>query len=190
MLNPHSRRQRAPALVAIILAAWVPSLAQAEVVHEDMKIVGPYPDDSYAFAQSASLDGDTLAIGQTDYYNSDGDAVGAAYLYYREPQTGGWSLERLLVPAEGVEFDWFGRQLALSGDTLAVGAPGDEADNPEPASSEGAVYIYERLQPRPVEEPGPIENLLCTLPLPRCQPVPDTARSLGPGGQDRAAICQ
>ena len=60
---------------------------------------------------------------------------GAAYVFVRSGSS--WSLETKLAPAALAADDQFGRSLALSGDTLAVGAHKDNG-------SRGAVYVFTR----------------------------------------------
>lgn len=117
-----------------------------------------------------AIDGDTLAIG-ADFEDSgaagiDGDQsdnsaedAGAMYVYARDP-SGAWAQEAYLKASnpEGTDIDdpifgdRFGSALALSGNTLVVGARfesggspginGDQSDNS--AEHSGAVYVFER----------------------------------------------
>jgi len=106
------------------------------------------------FGYSVALSGHTLAVGaigvggnQPD--NSASDS-GAVYVF---TQTGGvWSQQGYLKASNTDANDWFGYSIALSGDTLAVGARGEasaatgvggnEADNT--AVDSGAVYVFTR----------------------------------------------
>ena len=110
------------------------------------------------FGHSVSLSGDTLAVGaifedssatgvngsQSD--NSEG-ASGAVYVFTRNGTT--WSQQAYLKASNTGAGDWFGYSVSLSGDTLAVGAVGedssatdvngDQKDNG--ATESGAVYV-------------------------------------------------
>ena len=113
------------------------------------------------FGYSVAVSGDTLAVGafleesgatgvggdQDD--NSAADS-GAVYVFRR---TGtGWAQEAYLKASNTGAFDNFGESVALSGDTLAVGAEGegsratgvggDQDDNS--AWGSGAVYVFRR----------------------------------------------
>ena len=89
------------------------------------------------FGFSAAMDGDTIIIG------ANGDAglglfSGAAYVFERN--AGGsntWEEGAKLTAEDGDAGDQFGFSLALGGDTIIVGAPGDD-------ELRGAVYIFER----------------------------------------------
>jgi FG-GAP repeat len=88
------------------------------------------------FGFSLDLEGDILAVG-AGLESSQGLGSGAVYLYRR--QGGSWQELLKLWPAEqDYEGSYFGRDLALSGDTLLVAAPGEFGN---------AVYIYE-VKPR------------------------------------------
>jgi hypothetical protein len=100
------------------------------------------------FGGSVALSGDTLAVGavgERGAGNSKPDA-GAAYLFTRD-NVGLWSQQPVLRAATTDAGDLFGGAVALSGDTLAVGAIGEASsagggvdDNSVPGA--GAAYIY------------------------------------------------
>ena len=117
------------------------------------------------FGGSVALSGDTLAVGAIgedscadgiggDETNNDCSAglgpfsTGAVYVFTR---TGGvWSQQAYVKASNSEGLDGFGHSVALSGDTLAVGASleascadgigGDQADNT--CFHAGAVYVY------------------------------------------------
>lgn len=81
-----------------------------------------------------ALDGDTVVIG----YFADataGDFAGCVRAFERRDD--GWAQTQKLVPDDLVRYDWFGRSLALSGDTLLVGAPRQDGRT-------GSVYVFSR----------------------------------------------
>lgn len=88
------------------------------------------------FGESVALSGNTIAIGASRHA-SQAPVGGAVYVYDR---TTSWLLVQKItppVPAQGMRF---GASVALSGDALVVGAPGDnEAD-----AGAGAAYVYRR----------------------------------------------
>jgi hypothetical protein len=114
------------------------------------------------FGWSVAMSGNTLAVGAPsewgdadgidgDESNNDAIRAGAVYVFVRDPVTG-WSQEAYIKASNSGEFDHFGYSLALSGDTLAVGAytewssatgiNGNQDDNS--ADSAGAVYVFTR----------------------------------------------
>jgi FG-GAP repeat len=63
---------------------------------------------------------------------------GAAYLYQKDA-TGTWQFVKKLVASDRARDDYFGGSVAISGDTVVVGAYGDDID-------QGSAYIFERDQ--------------------------------------------
>jgi hypothetical protein len=117
------------------------------------------PDAGDQFGVAVALAGDTLAVGAVGEAseaqginhsgtNNNAPGTGAAYVFTRT--AGVWSQEAY-VKASNVS-GAFGSAVALSGDTLAVGAPfeaghatgidGDQSDNTAPSA--GAVYVFTR----------------------------------------------
>ena len=86
------------------------------------------------FGTAVAVDGDTLAVG------APGDSGGGAVYVYVRDEAGSWSEQARLphpTPTQNLEF---GSALVLRGDTLIVGAPGDDRDRVEA----GAVFFFTR----------------------------------------------
>jgi hypothetical protein len=124
------------------------------------------------FGNTVSLSGNTLAVGvpyeqstQTTVTNgttasTDKDpwgGHGAAYIYRREGSQ--WAQEAYVKAANSNADDNFGYSISLSGETLAVGAFGEdsnqttitngtEASTDNSATFSGAVYVYRRSSAR------------------------------------------
>ncbi len=100
------------------------------------------PDVDDFFGWTVSLSSDVLVVGsQND--DDNGPDAGAAYIFERNH--GGadnWGQVAKLTAADGAAEDYFGLGVSISGDTVAVGAPGDD-DN---GSSAGSVYLFHRNQ--------------------------------------------
>jgi hypothetical protein len=124
---------------------------------------GDHSGSADLFGLAVDVDGDTLVVGapQEDsnvsgavnaasfpaaWGNTGLGASGAAYVFKRTGAT--WAMEAFLKASNVQNGDAFGTSVAISGDTVAVGAiyeqsgTGDEADNSMHAS--GAVYTYTR----------------------------------------------
>jgi hypothetical protein len=87
------------------------------------------------FGWSVTIDGDTAAIGALgDTIN--GSNSGAAYVFTRTD--GVWTEQVNLTASDGTADHNFGRSVALSGATLAVGAPG----NADKGANTGAAYVF------------------------------------------------
>ncbi|MCI0389942.1 MAG: putative Ig domain-containing protein [Acidobacteria bacterium] len=94
--------------------------------------------DDY-FGTSVALYGDTLVVG------AYGDSIGvntdqgSAYVFTRN--NGVWTLQQKLIAFDGAASDWFGISVALYGDTVAVGAYGDDTGA---NTSQGSAYVFTR----------------------------------------------
>ncbi|NJM38843.1 MAG: integrin [Akkermansiaceae bacterium] len=113
------------------------------------------------FGKSVAISGDTVVVGAVGeasnaagvngrQKNNSAIYSGAAYVFVRN--AGVWSQQAYLKASNTGAFDFFGRSVAISGDTLVVGAMyeessatgvnGNQADNS--ASSSGATYVFTR----------------------------------------------
>jgi hypothetical protein len=127
----------------------------------------PNVEASDRFGNSVAVSGDTVAVGAyredsnqttitngaTASSNNSASSAGAVYIFRR---TGvNWAQEAYLKAPNAEVTDQFGWSVAVSGDTVAVGAYGEDsnqttitngttasADNS--ASSAGAVYVFRR----------------------------------------------
>lgn len=92
------------------------------------------------FGQAVAIDGDTVVVGAPREYGA-GARTGEVFVFARnEGGADAWGEVASLAGSDVADSDFFGRALALEGDTLVVGASGKD-DN---GSDSGAVYIFER----------------------------------------------
>ncbi len=89
------------------------------------------------FGRSVAISGDTVVVGAPGNDHAGGFS-GAAYVFVRSGST--WIQEARLVAADAEASDFFGGSVAISGNTILVGAPLD--DNAEPNS--GSAYVFTR----------------------------------------------
>ena len=89
------------------------------------------------YGVATAIDGDTLVIGSNS--QERGRLLsGAAYVFVRHGA--GWTMQAKLLPAEAVKLHFFGWSVDVSGDTVVVGAPGDNFGG----TYSGAFYVFER----------------------------------------------
>ena len=119
------------------------SWAGPDVVTDDLIEPGAF------FGQSVSLDGVVLAIGAPGVMTDTKELAGAAYVY--EPnERGAWARTAALRPENAYAFMQFGDSVALSGETLLVGADGEGSGEPYfvtttiTESDSGAAYVFTR----------------------------------------------
>jgi hypothetical protein len=119
------------------------------------------PDQDDFFARSLALSGNTLVVGANEEDsnatgangNQGNDIVrpdsGAAYVFVRSGST--WSQQAYLKASNSGPVDFFGTDVAISGDTLVVGAEEEDSiatgvngSQLEGASNSGAAYVFVR----------------------------------------------
>ncbi|HNT25348.1 MAG TPA: Ig-like domain-containing protein [Anaerolineales bacterium] len=61
-----------------------------------------------------------------------------------DPIPDAWGEVVVLQSSDAATGDYFGKAVAISGDTIAVGAPGEDGGMEDPLADSGAVYIYQR----------------------------------------------
>ena len=89
-----------------------------------------------AFGISVALDGDTVFAGA--FSADNGINSGSAYIFTRSGIV--WSQQAKLTASDAAEHDYFGQAAALDGDTILVGAYGDD----DSGSNSGSAYIFTR----------------------------------------------
>jgi hypothetical protein len=101
---------------------------------QEVKLVAADAHEHDRFGNAVAIDGDTLVVGAHAHHEL-GRRAGSAYVFrYRG---GAWRQEAKLRVAEAARF---GHAVAVSGDRVLVGAPGDPVGG-QPA---GAVYVFRR----------------------------------------------
>jgi hypothetical protein len=89
------------------------------------------------FGYSVAISGDTAVIGAPRDDDKSDDS-GSAYVFTRSGSS--WSQQAKLAASDGAAGDVFGISVAISGDTVVIGA--DLAD--EKGSNSGAAYVFSR----------------------------------------------
>jgi len=123
-------------------------------------------DDYDQFGESVAVFDETVVVGApledsgdaTDGSSNSTREAGAAYLFRRQ-NDGTWPEETYLKASNAGVIDEFGRFVAISSDTIVVGAPREASGSPSnkrdnSSFNSGAVYVYERFTDGPVS-PGP-----------------------------------
>lgn len=111
------------------------------------------------FGSSVAISGDTIVVGAS-HEDGGGSGVnpssdesmtdsGAVYVFVR--QGGGWVQQAYIKASNPGSGDWFGFQVSISGDRMAVSAIGEDgsgtgvnAPSDENALTAGAVYVFSR----------------------------------------------
>ena len=124
-----------------------------------LKASNPGLDDR--FGSSLAIDGDTLVVGAPreasiatgvggDQNDDSRSTAGAAYVFVRSGST--WNQQAYLKASNSTFFTYFGGAVAVSGNTVVVGAIGDNSgatgvngpDDNFDANDSGAAYVFLR----------------------------------------------
>lgn len=143
------RDQSSRALILTLAAALVTSLGVGAVAAQQAP--GSWEQTAKFVAEDArsedfaggavALDGTVAAVGAApSVWN--GQTPGRVYVYEQGPQ--GWVQTATLTGGAIGYADQFGRDVALQGDTLIVGAPTADSSDVSDAAFAGAVYVFER----------------------------------------------
>ena len=90
------------------------------------------------FGFSVAVDRDTAVVGAALDGVGGNASQGSVYVFTRS--SGSWTQQQKLTASDGAASDWFGRSVAMSGDTAVVGAPFDD-DN---GTDSGSAYVFTR----------------------------------------------
>lgn len=116
---------------------------------EVAELVPPDGASNDCFGCFISMSGNTVVVSaQNHSHLGTGTARGAVYVFERnQGGLGQWGLVKEISPSDGADFDRFGTDVALDGDTLIVGSRWFDVPLPPPdppVANSGAVYVYER----------------------------------------------
>lgn len=104
------------------------------------KLLAPAGSADDRFGWSVAVDGDTAVIGASN--SSAGERAyhaGLVFIFVRV--NGVWSEQQQLSASDAIAYDYFGTSVAISGDTVLVGADGVD---PNGHSYAGAAYVFTR----------------------------------------------
>ncbi|HEX5059208.1 MAG TPA: FG-GAP repeat protein [Kofleriaceae bacterium] len=122
----------------------------------EAKLTPTVADMNDLFGTSVAIDGDSIVVGAFGEASSNGTATdnaapnaGAAYVFTRSGTA--WSQQAYLKATNIDAADRFGTSVAIAGDTVIVGAPGESSSGTgingtanNTASAAGAAYIFTR----------------------------------------------
>ncbi len=128
---------------------------------QQAKLTASNPGAGDWFGKSVSLSGDTLVVGASqedsqatgvggDESSEGAKDSGAAYVFVRSGTT--WTQQAYLKASNTGAGDWFGHAVAVSGDTVVVGAPWEDSaatgvggtQSDDSSGNAGAAYVFVR----------------------------------------------
>ncbi|MEE9128508.1 MAG: FG-GAP repeat protein, partial [Phycisphaerales bacterium] len=102
------------------------------------------------FGMSVSISPDSSGVAVIGAHGDDDNGAnsGSAYVFRFDPKTQEWVEEQHLLASDGAGGDFFGRSVAVQGDTAIIGANGhDDACRNNPICDSGAAYVF-RFDPK------------------------------------------
>ena len=105
---------------------------------EQAKLTSAFTTMSDRYGWAVDVSGDTAVV--TAIFGDGAASVsGCAVIFER---SGGiWTETQLIAPADGATSDWFGRSVAIEGDTLVIGAPQDD----DLGAESGSAYVFRKI---------------------------------------------
>jgi drug/metabolite transporter superfamily protein YnfA len=91
------------------------------------------------FGESVAISGETVVVGAPFDNGAGGEDQGSAYVFVRSG--GVWSQQQKLEASDPAAFDIFGNSVAISGETIVVGAPFDDG---AVGNTQGSAYVFVR----------------------------------------------
>ncbi|MBN8612331.1 MAG: FG-GAP repeat protein [Deltaproteobacteria bacterium] len=139
-------------------AAHLGSFGAAVAIEGDTVVVGaPAEGAAYVFSRVAgvwveaqrltgvtglgtavAISGETAVIGAAEDGSAGSGRSGSVRIF--TPSGSGWIEAEALFASDGSAGDGLGASVAISGDTIVVGAPGDDADHVD----QGSTYVFAR----------------------------------------------
>ena len=106
---------------------------------QQAKLTGSDITTNDLFGWSVDISGDTIVVGAKDKSSGSTTNVGAVYVFTRSGTS--WSQQAKLTPSSVSQMQLFGQSVAISGDTIVVGAEGETNSS---GSQAGSVYVFTR----------------------------------------------
>ena len=126
------------ALIAACTPNEAPAAARASLVaSSEARVIAPSPSDGDWHGFAVDLDGATLVVGAHGDDTRAMDA-GAAHVFVWSGSA--WSHQATLTASDGTARDYFGWDVAVSGDTIVIGARRDDARG----TDYGSAYVFAR----------------------------------------------
>ncbi|MFN0136974.1 MAG: dockerin type I domain-containing protein [Phycisphaerae bacterium] len=131
------------AWLAVGTVAWeaaAPARGQCDPQELAKLIASDAATDDY-FGFSVAVSGDTAVIGTYSDEHAGGISDGSAYIFVRAGEV--WVQQAKLTASDAAANDQFGNSVAISGDTVVVGAHFDDLVNGS-FFNEGSAYVFVR----------------------------------------------
>lgn len=112
---------------------------QSETAQQVAKLNPNDGDSNDVFGYEVALENGTAVISAPGDEDPNGKRAGSAYVFIKTDES--WAQQAKLTPDDGESEEQFGTSVALAGDTVVIGAVGDEVGE---NLSAGSAYVFER----------------------------------------------
>ncbi len=135
----HDGGERLRLVVEVARAVW-PVTVDPIFTQVAKLLPTPQLDNTDAhFGRSVAIDNDVMAVAIYDVVS--GERADAVYVFHRDRGgPGEWTIAARLLPENGRPLQLFGRSIAVSGETVVIGAPVDDLNG----AGSGSVYVFSR----------------------------------------------
>jgi hypothetical protein len=121
-------------MLLVLLCVPVSFVEASEVIYNVTKVIPNDAEQHDEFGFSVAVDGDIMVVGSR-FDDDGGFSSGSAYVFERTES--GWGEQAKLVASDSEAYDYFGSAVAISGDTILVGAHEDGGDP-------GMAYVFQK----------------------------------------------
>jgi hypothetical protein len=118
-------------------SAYVFVRERAEVWPQQQKLQSDDDEAGDDFGYSVAISGDTIVVGAFFHDVGANDLQGSAFVYTRSGVE--WTLRQEIIASDGADVGAFGRSVAISGDTVIVGANFTDVDG---VGNQGAAFVF------------------------------------------------
>ncbi|MBS1788625.1 MAG: hypothetical protein JST85_12930 [Acidobacteria bacterium] len=109
---------------------------------QQQKLTADDGEEGDQFGLSLAISGDTIVVGAPDDDTGGNFDLGSVYVFVRHAAN--WTQQQKLMADDGASVDFFGSAVALSGDTIVVGAENDEIGEIVGNLGQGSAYVFAR----------------------------------------------
>ena len=92
-------------------------------------------EDDVHFGNSVAVVGKVAVVGAPEVDDGTIEKSGAVFVFTRDPSTETWTQAADLRANDAAQDDLFGHSVGFDGETIVIGAPGDD-------SAKGAAYVF------------------------------------------------
>jgi len=122
-------------MIVVLLCSMAGASGPSTIGRAELGSLGEQPADE--FGDAVAIDGNTVVVGAVGVQVRNGEG-GAAYVFVK-PANGWKDMTQIAILTPSDDAYFFGASVAISGDTIVIGAPRTEENG---VPQQGAVYVF------------------------------------------------